>query len=132
MLTNSGNEILEGRGLQAQPFLAAFRRAKRDRSNMLTDVDMPVALATAAPVFVAAGRNTASGCSPICCTDCSICLHLFLCTSSWSSVSSVLPLLSFYDCNICHYLFLLYVHNFRCGRVSAQFGSYCTEIFIYL
>lgn len=121
MLMNSGNEILGGRGLRAQPLLAAFHRVKRNRSNMLTDVDMPVALATSDPVFVAAARNIASGCSPICCTDCSICLHLFFCASSLSPLSFALPLLSFSDYSICHYLFLLYVHNLRCCRVSAKF-----------
>lgn len=126
MLMNSGNEILVGGGLWEHPFLAAFHGVKRNRSNMLTDVDTLVALATSVPVFVAAARNAASGFGPICCTDCSICLHLFFPASSSGSLSSALPLLLLSDCNICHYLFLLYAHNFRCFRVSAKFSRYCT------
>ena len=49
MLMNSGNEILGGGGLRALLLLAAFCRVKWNRSNMLTDVDMPVALATSTP-----------------------------------------------------------------------------------
>lgn len=82
MLMNSGNEILVGGGLRALLLLAAFCRVKWNRSNMLTDVDMPVALATSAPVFVAAASKAASGSGPICCTDCSICLYLFFRASS--------------------------------------------------
>lgn len=124
MLMNSGNEILVGGGLWALPLLAAFCRVKWNRSNMLTDVDMPVALATSVPVFVAAASNAASGSGPICCSDCSICLYLFFCASSLGSLSSAHPLLLPSDCNICHYLLLLYVHNFRCRRVSATFSGY--------
>lgn len=113
MLMNSGNEILVEGGLWALPLLAAFCRVEWNRSNMLTDVDMPVALATSVPVFVAAARKAASGSSPICCTDCSICLYLFFCASSLGSLSSAHPLLLLSDCNICHYSFLLYVYNFR-------------------
>lgn len=69
MLMNSGNEILVGGGLWALPLLAALCEVKWNRSNMLTDVDMLVALVTSVPVFVAAARNAASGSGPICCTD---------------------------------------------------------------
>ena len=86
MLMNSGNEILGGGGLRALLLLAAFCRVKWNRSNMLTDVDMPVALATSTPVFVAAASKAASGSSPICCTDCSICLYLSSVHLAWTSV----------------------------------------------
>lgn len=86
MLMNSGNEILVGGGLWALLLLAAFCRVKWNRSNMLTDVDMPVALATSTPVFVAAASKAASGSSPICCTDCSICLYLSSVHLAWTSI----------------------------------------------
>lgn len=114
MLMNSGNEILVGGGLWALLLLAAFCRVEWNRSNMLTDVDMPVALATSAPIFVAAASKAASGSSPICCTDCNICLYLFFRASSLDFLSSAYPLLLLSDCNICHYSFLLYVHDFWC------------------
>lgn len=87
MLMNSGNEILVGGRLWALPLLAAFCGVKWKRNNMLTDVDMPVALATLVPVFRAASRNAASGTGPICCTNCSICLYLLFCACSLGSVS---------------------------------------------
>ena len=120
MLMNSSNEILVGGGLWALLLLAAFCRVEWNRSNMLTDVDMPVALATSAPVFVAAASKAASGSSPICCTDCSICLYLFFRASSLDCLSSAHPLLLLSNCNICHYSFLLYVHDFWCQRILAQ------------
>lgn len=126
MLMNSGNEILVGGGLRALPLLAAFCRVKWNVSNMLTDVDMPVALATSVPVFVTVARNAASGSGPICCTNGSICRYLFFCASSLCSLSSAHPLLLLSDFNICHYLFLLYVHNCRSHRAPAKLSGYCT------
>ena len=131
MLMNSGNEILGGGGLWALPLLAAFCGVKWNRNNMLTDVDMPVALATSVPVFVAAARNAASGTGPICCTNCSICLYLFFCACSLGSSSSAHLLLLLSDCNICHCLFLLYVHNCRCHRVSAKLVVIALILFLF-
>lgn len=74
MLMKPSNEILVGGGLWVQPLLAAFHGV---RSNMLTDVDGPVALATSVAVAVAPVGNAASDSSPICCTVGSIWPHLF-------------------------------------------------------
>lgn len=132
MLMNSSNETLVGGGLWALPLLAAFCGVKWKGNNMLTDVDMPVALATSVPVFGAAARNAASGTGPICCTNSSICLYLISCACSLGSLSPAHPPLSLSDYNICHYLFLLYVHNCRCHRVSAKCSGYLLYLNIHL
>lgn len=121
MLMNSGNEIPVGGGLRALPLLAAFCGLKWKQNNMLTDVDMPVALATSVPVFGAAARNAASGTGPICFTNCSICLYLFFCAWSVGSLSPAHPLLWLSDCNICHCLLLLYVHS--AGATGCQLSA---------
>lgn len=70
--------------------------------------------------------------APICCTDCSICLYLSFRASSLDSLSSAHPLLLLSDCNICHYPFSLFVHNFRCLSVPATLSGYWTQTFFYL
>lgn len=61
MLMNPSNEILVRES--TQPLMAAFQRVS---SNMLTDVDRPVALATSVHVFVAPARKAASGDRSVC------------------------------------------------------------------
>lgn len=124
MLMKPSNEILVGEGLWVQPLLAAFHRV---RSNMLTD-DGPVALATSAPVAVAPVGKAASGSSPICCTDGSICPHLFFLIPATRSL--VLCLRSLTNSNICRYLLRLCVHGFGCCMASAKLRGWCTDTFL--
>lgn len=71
MLMNPSNEILVREGIH--PLMAAFQRVS---SNMLTDVDRLVALATSVCVSVTPARGAASGDRSVCCADGSTCFHL--------------------------------------------------------